>query len=57
MRLPRLRFTIRRLMLVVAIAGLVMGGGVWGHRMWRLSLAMTSNPSTHRQSDLFSRHS
>jgi hypothetical protein len=24
-------------MLVVALAGLVMGGGVWGYRMWRLS--------------------
>jgi hypothetical protein len=37
MRLPRLRFTVRRLMLVVALAGLVMGGGVWGYRMWRMS--------------------
>jgi hypothetical protein len=37
MRLPRLRFTVRRLMVVVAIAGLVMGGGIWGYRMWRLS--------------------
>jgi hypothetical protein len=37
MRLPRLQFTVRRLMLVVAIAGLVTGGGVWGYRMWELS--------------------
>jgi hypothetical protein len=29
MRLPRLRFTVRRLMLVVALVGLVMGTGVW----------------------------
>ncbi len=37
MRLPRLRFTVRRLMVAVALAGLVMGGGVWSYRMWRLS--------------------
>jgi hypothetical protein len=36
-RLPRLRFTVRRLMLVVAIAALAMGGGVWGYRMSLLS--------------------
>ena len=29
MRLPRPRFTVRRLMLLIAIAGLAMGGGVW----------------------------
>jgi hypothetical protein len=32
-----MRFTVRRLMVVVALAGLMMGGGVWGFRMWRLS--------------------
>jgi hypothetical protein len=37
MRLPRLRFTVRRLMAVVALAGVVMGAGVWSERMWRLS--------------------
>jgi hypothetical protein len=37
MRLPRLRFTARRLMVVVAFAGFVMGGGVWGYRMWLLA--------------------
>ncbi len=33
MRLPRLRFTVRWLMVVVALAGV----GGWGYRMWRLS--------------------
>jgi hypothetical protein len=37
MRLPRLRFTVRRLMLSVALAGLAMGGSGWGYRMWWLS--------------------
>jgi hypothetical protein len=37
MRLPRPRFLVRWLMLVVAIAGLAMGGGVWGYRMRELS--------------------
>jgi hypothetical protein len=37
LRLPRLRFTVRRLMLAVGLAGLAMGGAVWGYRMWRLS--------------------
>jgi hypothetical protein len=36
-RLPRPRFTVRLLMLVVALSGLAMGGGIWGYRMWRLS--------------------
>jgi hypothetical protein len=33
MRLPRLRFTVRRLMLAVALVGV----GVWTVKMWRLS--------------------
>jgi hypothetical protein len=33
MRLPRPRFTVRRLMLVIALAG----AGAWGVKMWRLS--------------------
>jgi hypothetical protein len=33
MRPPRLRFTVRRLMLVVALAAC----SVWGYRMWRVS--------------------
>jgi hypothetical protein len=33
MRLPRLRFTIRLLMLMVALAAC----SVWGYRMWRVS--------------------
>jgi hypothetical protein len=37
MRLPRVRFTICRLMLVVALAAFALGGGMWGYRMWRLS--------------------
>jgi hypothetical protein len=36
MRLPRSRFTVRRSMLIVALASLAMGGG-WGFRMWWLS--------------------
>ena len=33
MRLPRLRFTVRLFMLVVALAAC----SVWGYRMWRVS--------------------
>jgi hypothetical protein len=37
MRLPRLRFTVRRLMIVVAIAGMLIAGGLWAEKMIRLS--------------------
>ncbi len=37
MRLPRWRFTVQKLMLVVALAGLAMGGGIAAYRLWRLS--------------------
>ena len=39
MRAPRLRFTVRWLMLAVGLAVVAVGGGVWGYRMWRLSNA------------------
>jgi hypothetical protein len=32
MNLPRPRFTMRRLILVVAIVGLLVGGWLWGER-------------------------
>jgi hypothetical protein len=39
MRLPRVRFTVRRLMVAVAIVGLLMGTGLWAVRMRTLSAA------------------
>lgn len=36
-RLSRPHFNVRRLMVVVAIAGLILGGVVWSLKMWRLS--------------------
>jgi hypothetical protein len=47
MGLPRLRFTVRRLMLVVAITGLAMGRGVWCYRMWELSREHASGARMH----------
>jgi hypothetical protein len=35
-------------MIVVAIAGLVMGVGVWGYRMWRLSRFYAGAAQMHR---------
>jgi hypothetical protein len=34
-------------MLVVALAGLLMGGGVLGHRMWRLSRYYAAKAQEH----------
>jgi hypothetical protein len=50
MRLHHVRFTIRRLMLVVALAGLVMGGGVRSYRTWKLSGEYTRRAQYYRQS-------
>jgi hypothetical protein len=51
MRLPRFRFTIGRLMLVVSLAGSLMGGCVWGSRMWRLSDAYADIAQISRSSE------
>ena len=48
MRLPRPQFTVRRLMLVVALAGLALGGGIWGSKMWRLSGVHARTARFHR---------
>src|SRR4051812_11675014 len=37
MKLPRVRFTVRRLMVVVAAVATILAGCVWGGRMLRLS--------------------
>jgi hypothetical protein len=37
MRLSRLQFTVRRLLIMLVVAGLALGGSVWGVRMSRLS--------------------
>jgi hypothetical protein len=37
MRFHRLRFTVRRMMVVVAIVAIALGGGLWGSKMIRLS--------------------
>ena len=36
-RMPQLRLTVRRMMVVVAIAGLILGLGLWARRMVALS--------------------
>jgi hypothetical protein len=48
MRLPRLRFTVRRLMLVVALAGLAMGVGIWSYKMRQLSGGYARAAKFHR---------
>ena len=35
-------------MLLIAIAGLAMGGGIWGYRMWRLSDEYEVQARRHR---------
>jgi hypothetical protein len=35
-------------MVIVAIAGFVTGGGVWGYRMWRLSRFYAGAAQMHR---------
>ena len=37
MRLPRVRFTMRRMMVLVAVTGLAMGVATWGLKMRRLA--------------------
>jgi hypothetical protein len=34
-------------MLLVALAGLALGGGVWGYRMWRLSSFCVAKAHQH----------
>jgi hypothetical protein len=38
-------------MLLVALAGLAMGGGVWGYRMWRLSRVYELNARRYRSAE------
>jgi hypothetical protein len=45
MRLPRLRFTVRRLLLVVAVAAC----GGWGVKLWRLSREYAEIAKMHRE--------
>jgi hypothetical protein len=49
MLLPRVRFTVRRLMLVVAIIAVALGGGVWVVEMMRLSHAYRLRAALHVQ--------
>jgi hypothetical protein len=35
MRVPRVRFTVRRMMVLVAIVALSIGSGTEGYRLWR----------------------
>ena len=44
MRIPRFRFTIRRMMVAVAIAGVLLAGGLWVGKMIRLSRSHSSRP-------------
>jgi hypothetical protein len=39
MPLPRVRFTVRRMMVAVAVVALALSGGVWAARMMALSKA------------------
>ncbi len=52
LRLPRPRFTVRRLMLVVAVAGLAIGGGMWVHNLSRLSGYYAARARKHRTIEL-----
>jgi hypothetical protein len=43
MRVPRVRFTVRRMMVAVAVVGLLLGGAAWMRRrsLWHLGLAIS----------------
>lgn len=47
MRLPRLRFTVRRLMVAVAIAAFLIGGGIEAARCKRLREAHLADAAYH----------
>jgi hypothetical protein len=51
MRLPRLRFTIRWMMVVVAIVALALGSTLWGLKMRRLARSYALRASTAKQAE------
>lgn len=52
MPLPRLRLTVRRLMLLVALLGALLGAGIEARRLYRLSLEHTEMAEWFRQRGL-----
>jgi hypothetical protein len=46
-RLPRLRFTVRRMLATAAITGAVLGGAAWCARMQRLARIYQARASYH----------
>jgi hypothetical protein len=57
MHLAGPRFTVRRLVLVVALAGLAMGAGLCGYGMWRLSDYFAARALKHRNIEMIMRDS
>jgi hypothetical protein len=50
MRIPRVRFTVRRMMIAVAIVALALSFFVWNRRMARLSMEYDMQSLTYRGS-------
>jgi hypothetical protein len=48
MRLPRVRFTVRRMMVAVAISAIAIGAGIWAERMWRYSRDLRGHAVAYR---------
>ena len=51
MRLPRVRFTVRRMMVVVAVVGLVLGGTIWLERRRQRLFRTVEEFQRHVESD------
>jgi len=47
MWLPRVQFTVRRMMVAVAVVGLLLATGMWAAKMWRLSRGHRAITSSH----------
>jgi len=53
MRLPRVRFTVRRLMAAVAVAALLISAYEWRSRMQRLSIVYHLQARNYRVSHIY----
>lgn len=49
MRMPRVRFTVRRMMVPVAVVALALGMCIWDHRMRRVSVAYELRGLSYRK--------
>lgn len=51
MRVPCVGFTVRRMMVAVAISAIGIGAGVWAERMWRYTRDLRKHAAVHRATE------